>query len=138
MKLIFIRQPLLVISCFFIATLSTVQTSFAQTADASTKPVCSQCGTVISVTAKKTKDKGRWLSEVGAPSSEGKPPATVTGATGGTTTGADAQKRMKLKNVYQIAVQMDDGSSRYLLKEFRPAIQPGDKVKVLGEDIFIR
>jgi outer membrane lipoprotein SlyB len=111
--------------------------------------LCSQCGTVTSVTAKKTKGKATWMGTVGGAvvggavgnqvgSGDGKKVATIVGAAGGAMVGREAEKRLRKKDVTEIVVRMDDGSSRVLLKEIRPAIQPGDKVKVIGEDVFVR
>jgi outer membrane lipoprotein SlyB len=111
--------------------------------------LCSQCGTVTAVTVKKTKGKATWMGTVGGAvaggvvgnqigSGDGKNIATVVGATGGAVVGREAEKRLRKKDVFEVAIKMDNGSSRVLLKEIRPAIQPGDKVKVIGEDVFVR
>jgi outer membrane lipoprotein SlyB len=111
--------------------------------------VCSQCGVVSSVTKKSTKGKATWVGSVGGAvaggvignqvgGGNGKVATTVVGATGGALVGREAEKRMKKKDVYEIVVQMEGGTSKVLIKEARPAIQPGDKVKVIGEDIFVR
>ncbi len=116
---------------------------------APTASVCSQCGLVSSVTKKSTKGKATWVGSVGGAvaggvignqvgGGNGKVATTVVGATGGALVGREAEKRMKKKDVYEIVVRMDDGASKVLIKEARPAIQPGDKVKVIGEDIFVR
>jgi outer membrane lipoprotein SlyB len=116
---------------------------------APTASVCSQCGVVSSVTKKSTKGKATWVGTVGGAvaggvignqvgGGNGKVATTVVGATGGALVGREAEKRMKKKDVYEIVVQMEGGTSKVLIKEARPAIQPGDKVKVIGEDIFVR
>jgi hypothetical protein len=165
--MLLIRQLGFAISVGVALYSSASSVTFAQSVTAlPNKPapaVCSNCGVVTAVNARKTKGRASYVGTIGIPAgSESNSPSTpvgdsgevkparptdtsntvgnqkIVGATGGTTVGREAEKRMRKKDVFEIVVQMDNGSSRVLVKEIRPAIQPGDKVKVIGEDIFVR
>lgn len=110
---------------------------------------CPECGTVVSVTAKKVKGKATWVGTVGGAvaggvvgnqigNGNGNTVATVAGVAGGALAGREIEKRVKKKDVFDVVIKMDDGSTRTITKTEKGSTQPGDKVKVVGETITTR
>jgi outer membrane lipoprotein SlyB len=114
---------------------------------------CANCGTVVSVLPRRTKSRGNGM---GYATGQGSlpPPAvgqaardelgngtkTVGSATGGpvTVAGREIEKRTFKKEVYDVVINMDNGSVRSITKEIRPGLQSGNKVKLVGDDIYVR
>jgi outer membrane lipoprotein SlyB len=61
----------------------------------------------------------------------GRTAATVVGAVGGGFAGNEVEKHVKTSQSYNVAVRMDDGSSRNFSYKEEPAFRTGDKVKVV-------
>jgi outer membrane lipoprotein SlyB len=57
--------------------------------------------------------------------------ATVAGVAGGALAGNEVEKRYKTERRYDVAVRMDDGTTRHFTYEEAPGYEPGDKVKVV-------
>jgi outer membrane lipoprotein SlyB len=111
--------------------------------------VCPDCGTIASITQKKVKGKATWKGTVGGAvaggvvgnqvgGGDGNKIATGAGAIGGAIAGREIEKRMNKKDVFEIIVQMNDGTSRTIQKEQKGSLQQGDRVKVQGDTIIIR
>jgi outer membrane lipoprotein SlyB len=111
--------------------------------------VCPDCGTIASITQKKVKGKATWKGTVGGAvaggvvgnqvgGGDGNKIATGAGAIGGAIAGREIEKRMNKKDVFEIVVQMNDGTSRTIQKEQKGSLQQGDRVKVQGDTIIIR
>jgi outer membrane lipoprotein SlyB len=57
--------------------------------------------------------------------------ATVLGAAGGAAAGTEIERRYKSKTHYVVAVRMNDGRVRTFNYAAAPAVQTGDKVRVV-------
>jgi outer membrane lipoprotein SlyB len=57
--------------------------------------------------------------------------ATVVGAVGGAVLGNQIEKKVKSTKSYEVAVRMEDGSSRTIHQASEPAWRSGDHVKVV-------
>lgn len=109
---------------------------------ASAPSVCTNCGTVESVNVIEQKGEGSGLgaiaggvagavlgNQVGGGS--GRKIATVAGAAGGAYAGHQVEKHVKSTKRYDVAVRMQDGTSRTFSYDSQPAYRAGDKVKVV-------
>lgn len=105
-------------------------------------PVCANCGTVSAVNVLEQKGEGSGLgavaggvvggvlgNQVGRGS--GRTAATVVGAGAGAYAGHEIEKYAKSTKHYDVAVRMEDGSSRNFSYEKEPAFRVGEKVKVV-------
>ncbi len=119
------------------------------TTPANKEVVCADCGTISTVTQKKVKGKATWKGTIGGAvaggvvgnqvgGGDGNKVATGVGVVGGAIAGREVEKRMNKKDVYEIVVQMNDGTTRTIQKEQKGSLQPGDRVKVQGETITVR
>jgi len=104
--------------------------------------VCGNCGSVISVNAIKHQGEGSGLGAVAGGvvggvlgnqvgRGRGRTAATVVGAGAGAYAGHEIEKRTKSTESYNVAVRMDDGSTRSFDYDSEPAFRAGDKVKVV-------
>lgn len=104
--------------------------------------ICSNCGSVISVNAVKQKGEGSGLGAVGGAvvggllgnqvgSGRGRTAATVVGVAGGALAGNEVERYAKSSETYNVAVRMDDGSSRTFSYPSEPSFRSGDKVRVV-------
>lgn len=108
------------------------------------KPICANCGTIESVTPIQRDGTGSGGgaiaggvlgavlgNQVGA--GNGKTLATILGAVGGGFAGNTVEKKMKKETVYEVRVQMEDGSTR-TVEQSTPA-SVGAKVIVEGNSL---
>jgi len=104
--------------------------------------VCAECGTVVAIDVVEQKGEGSGLgaiaggvvggvlgSQVGRGS--GRTAATVAGAGAGAYAGHEIEKYAKAAKRYDVAVRMEDGSSRSFSYEKEPTFRVGGKVKVV-------
>ena len=109
---------------------------------AKTAQVCTNCGSVIAVDHIKQKGEGTGLGAVGGAvvggvlgnqvgSGRGRTAATVVGAGAGAYAGHEIEKHVKSTDTYNVAVRMNDGTSRTFAYPTEPAFRIGDKVKVV-------
>jgi outer membrane lipoprotein SlyB len=111
---------------------------------ASSRQVCTTCGTVESVRALTRKGEASGVgvvtgglvggllgSQIGGGS--GKTVATIAGVVGGGYAGNEVEKHVKRTTVYQVRVRMDDGSIRTLEQASAPAA--GSRVVVEGNTL---
>lgn len=104
--------------------------------------VCASCGTVVSVNVVKQEGEGTGLGAVAGGvvggvlgnqvgSGSGRKVATVAGAAGGAYAGHQIEKHVKSTQYYNVAVRMDDGSTRAVSYDKEPAFRAGDKVRIV-------
>ncbi len=102
-------------------------------------PVCTDCGTVESVTPVQRQGSANGLgavvggvlggvlgNQVGG--GNGRTAATVIGAVGGGLAGNEVQKRMDSTTVYQVRIRMDDGATHEFTLNSAPPV--GQRVRV--------
>lgn len=103
---------------------------------------CASCGTVSAVNVVEHKGEGSGIGAVAGGvvggllgnhvgGGNGRTLATVAGVAGGALAGNEVEKRYKSERSYQVAVRMDDGTTRHFTYEAAPGYEPGDKVKVV-------
>ncbi len=104
--------------------------------------ICQNCGSVVAIDVVKHKGEGSGLGAVGGAviggvlgnqigDGSGRRVATVAGAAGGAYAGHQIEKHVKSTQSYNVAVRLDDGTSRTFSYEAEPAFRVGDKVKVV-------
>ncbi len=104
--------------------------------------VCTNCGSVISVNVIKQEGEGSGLGAIGGAvvggvlghqigGGRGRDVATVVGAGAGAYAGHQIEKNVKTTQTYNVAVRMDDGSTRSFPYQTEPGFRAGDKVKVV-------
>jgi|SRR5882672_6213532 len=109
---------------------------------ARTAQVCTDCGSVISVNVVKHEGEGSGLGAIGGAvvggvlghqvgSGRGRDVATVVGAGAGAYAGHQVEKNVKSSQSYNVAVRMDDGSTRNIPYQTEPTFRAGDKVRVV-------
>lgn len=101
---------------------------------------CAECGVVKSIHQGKSSGQPMWMSTLGSGasgSSSARPRGVGVGDSSGTIVGQAVDKRTH-RNGYDIVVLMDDGSTRIVHAEARPALSVGDKVKVAGRLVYLR
>ena len=107
-----------------------------------TAQACTNCGSVISVNLVKQEGEGSGLGAIGGAvvggvlghqvgGGRGRDVATVVGAGAGAYAGHQIEKNVKSTQSYNVAVRMDDGSTRHFPYQTEPAFRAGDKVKVV-------
>lgn len=112
----------------------------------STQAKCAECGFIDSIREITTKGEGSGLGVVGGAvvggllgnqigAGSGKDVATVAGAVGGALAGNQIEKSVKSTKSYEITVRFEDGSSRVIHAENASAWRPGDRVKVIHDEI---
>lgn len=103
---------------------------------------CANCGTVSAVNVAEQKGEGSGLGAVaggvvgGVLGNQvgrggGRTAATVVGAGAGAYAGHEIEKYAKSTKRYDVAVRMEDGSSRSFSYEKEPAFRVGERVKVV-------
>lgn len=111
------------------------------------KPVCANCGVVISVNMVEDAGKGSGLGVVGGGvvggllgnqvgAGTGKDLATLAGAIGGAIAGNAIEKNSKKTKHYDIAVRMDDGVERMYHQATDPGFSGGEKVKIENDTVI--
>jgi outer membrane lipoprotein SlyB len=104
-------------------------------------PVCTNCGTVSSVNPIREQGQASMIGpaaggvigglaghQIGG--GTGKTIATIAGAAVGAGVGTEVERRTKSTTHYNVAVRMNDGTTRTIRYETAPGVQPGDKVRV--------
>ena len=115
----------------------------ASAAPAHSRAVCAACGTVVDVKEVVVKGEGSGVGAVAGGVAGGvlahevfdgknQGLATIAGAAGGAFAGNAIEKNVKTKKHYDVAIRMDDGSTKTIAYAEQPAWKPGDKVKVDG------
>jgi len=101
---------------------------------------CAECGVVKSIHQGTKSGQPMWMGTLdsGAPgSSSARPRGVGVADSSGTIVGSGADKRFQ-RNGYDVVVLMDDGRTRIVHSESRPALSVGDKVKVAGRLVYLR
>lgn len=110
------------------------------------KPVCQDCGTVAGVTAVQVQGEGSGMGAVAGAIAgavighqfgrgQGNTAAKVVGAAGGGYAGNEIEKRMRSTTVYDVTVQMDNGSTRTVRVADPSGISSGERVRVEGSNL---
>jgi outer membrane lipoprotein SlyB len=110
------------------------------------KPVCANCGVVVSINPVEKEGKASGLGviaggvlggllghEVG--NGTGRDLATIAGAVGGAVAGNKIEKKAKKATSYDIAVRMDDGKMRTFNQAAAPSLAINQKVKIENDTI---
>jgi len=106
------------------------------------KPVCLDCGVIESVRAIEQKGDGSGLGAVAGGvagavvgkqmgGGSGNTIMTILGAAGGAYAGHQVEKKVKSVKRYEIAVRLEDGSTRVLTQDSEPAFRNGDRVRLI-------
>lgn len=105
-------------------------------------PKCAECGVIESTREVDVRGEATGIGAVGGAvvggilgnqvgAGHGREIATAAGAIGGVVAGNEIEKRIKTTKAYEVAVRLDDGSSRVVRETSAPAWRPGDHVKVV-------
>lgn len=111
------------------------------------KPVCQDCGTVAGVTAVQVQGEGSGMGAVAGAIAgavighqfgrgQGNTAAKVVGAAGGGYAGNEIEKRIRTSTVYDVTVQMDNGSTRTVRVADPSGISSGERVRVEGGNLI--
>ena len=119
----------------------------AAATSAPAKPRCADCGTVVEVKEVEVKGEGSGGGalaggviggvighEVVGGRNQGV--ATAIGAVGGAVAGHQIEKYAKTHKRYDVAIKMEDGSSRTVHFKDAPSWRSGDRVRVNGDTIM--
>lgn len=112
-------------------------------------PPCESCGVVASVTQVKVKVKPNYVGAIaggvaGAAlgnqvgKGDGRTVATLLGAVGGAVAGREIEKRVRTDIRYDVAVKLDNGSTRSISYEADPKLAVGTKVQFDGDSLRVR
>ena len=104
---------------------------------------CPECGLIESTREVSTAGEGTGIGAVGGAviggllgnqvgGGQGKQLATVVGAVGGVMAGNEIEKRVNATKSYEVAVHMDNGTTRVISQTTAPAWRPGDHVRVVN------
>jgi outer membrane lipoprotein SlyB len=107
------------------------------------KPLCYDCGVIESMREIEKKGEGSGLgAAVGGVAGgllghqtgggRGRDVMTVLGAIGGAVAGHQVEKNVKKVKSYEIAIRLDDGSSRLITQDNPPAWRAGDRVRLVN------
>ncbi|MDH2917845.1 MAG: glycine zipper 2TM domain-containing protein [Sideroxydans sp.] len=111
------------------------------------KPVCTNCGVVLSINKIEEAGKGSGLGVIGGGvvggllgnqvgGGTGKDLATLAGAIGGAVAGNAIEKNAKKTIHYDIVVRMEDGGERTYRQATEPALANGQKVKIENDSVI--
>lgn len=114
--------------------------------EACQQALCADCGVVEAVTEFSEDGKASGLgaaagavaggllgNQVG--SGKGRTLATIIGAVGGGVAGHYGEKKLRGKKHWEVAIRMQDGSSRTVSLEQPPELQVGDHVRFEGDNL---
>jgi outer membrane lipoprotein SlyB len=112
----------------------------------SPKPVCENCGKVVSITPMTLDGSGSGVGAVAGAvvggllgnqvgGGSGKKVATVVGAVGGAYAGNEIEKRSKQQVYYDVLVELDDGGTQTVSVNDAQYLQPGTPVRVFGNNL---
>ncbi len=90
--------------------------------------ICSNCGSVVSIDVIQHEGEGAGPRTI----------ATIVGISGGAYADHEIEKHANSSNTYNVAVRMDDGSSRSFDYDVMPSYRAGDKVKVVEDRLVSR
>lgn len=124
----------------YLLTAASLAAVSAQAAADSCKP---DCGKIVSVTSHKHEGEGTGLGAVAGGvaggllgnqigGGTGKTIATIGGAAGGAYAGHQAEKYMKTKTVFDVAVKMDSGKTQNYEFAENPGFVAGDRVQLVN------
>lgn len=98
------------------------------------KPMCRECGVIVSMREVETEGEASGVGAVGGAQvghGTGKKIATVAGAAGGAVAGHQIEKYVKRETSYEIIVRLEDGTSRVFHEPTSSTWRSGDRVKII-------
>jgi outer membrane lipoprotein SlyB len=109
---------------------------------AQAKPRCHDCGVVTDIKEVEVKGEGSGVGAVGGAvvggvvahevfDGKNQGLATIAGAAGGALAGNAIEKNVKTKKHYDVALRMEDGSTRSVTYAAAPSWKSGDHVRVV-------
>jgi outer membrane lipoprotein SlyB len=109
-------------------------------------PVCQDCGVIASVEPVRQKGDAGMVGTLGGAAAggllgnqfghgKGKTAMTVVGVLGGALAGREVESQVKAKTVYNVTVNMDDGSQRVVTVDSLNGLGAGSKVRVIGNSL---
>jgi outer membrane lipoprotein SlyB len=115
-------------------------------AQAAIKAPCSNCGVVQSIREINTRAEGSGVGAAGGAvvggllgnqvgGGHGRQLATIAGAIGGAVAGNQIEGNVKASRSYDIAVQMDNGSTRTIHQSAAPRWGVGDQVRIVDGEL---
>ncbi len=108
--------------------------------------VCQDCGTITTITAIKVKGSGTGMGAVAGAiagvaagnqvgDGKGTDVAKVVGAIGGAYAGNQAEKYIRSETVFDVAVRMDNGTTRTVRVADAASVSSGTRVRVVGSNL---
>lgn len=106
------------------------------------KPKCPDCGVISAINMVEVKGQGSGLGAVAggvagavignqvAEDSKHRDLVTIAGAAGGAIAGHEIEKHAKTQKRFDMAVRMDDGSTKTVSSESEPVLKVGQRVRV--------
>jgi outer membrane lipoprotein SlyB len=102
------------------------------------KPMCRECGVIVSMREVDTEGEASGVGAVGGGAignpvgqGTGKKIATVAGAAGGAVAGHQIEKYVKRETSYEIIVRLEDKTSRVFHEPTSSTWRSGDRVKII-------
>jgi len=120
-----------------------VAVSFAASPpDVAAQTTCADCGRVQSIRHVEQKGQGTGLGAIGGAvvggvlghqigSGRGNTAATVAGAAGGAYVGNEVEKNRRTTSSWSVTIKMDGATTRTFTYASKPAVQEGERVKVV-------
>ena len=116
--------------------------AFAAAASVQAQGTCNDCGVVQSMRYVEQKPKGSGLGMVAGGvvggvlghqigSGRGNTVATIAGAAGGAYAGNEIEKNRSKTSHWDVAIRMDNGSTRSFTYTSKPAVHEGERVKLV-------
>ncbi|TJY63198.1 glycine zipper 2TM domain-containing protein [Sinimarinibacterium sp. CAU 1509] len=114
-----------------------------------TVAICYECGTVVAITEVKQAGEGSGAGAVAGAvaggvaghqfgKGKGKDAATAAGAILGAIAGHQVEKQVRANMTYDITVSMEDGTTRVVNVADASGVGVGAKVRVEGQNIYLR
>jgi outer membrane lipoprotein SlyB len=108
---------------------------------------CHDCGVIETIQVQQIKGEGSGLGAIGGAilggvlghqvgEGSGKQLARIGGAVLGGFAGNEVERRERASQRYEITVRLDDGSRRVISRTSPPPWQPGERVRVEGDEIL--
>lgn len=114
-----------------------------------TVAICYECGTVVAITEVKQAGSGSGAGAVAGAvaggvaghqfgKGKGKDAATAAGAILGAIAGNQVEKQVRATMTYDVTVSMEDGTSRVVNVADASGVGVGAKVRVEGQNLYLR
>ena len=126
----------------------------AGAAPAQQRPSCANCGVVASIRRTELDRDARWMDasaeaarnpkDRGSPREPGSAvlktqrPSARAGTDEANQAARDGEVGPRRRTVYEVVIRLDDGKTRKMHYEHRPALKVGDKVRVSRGQVYLR